>query len=632
MASSSQSRSIGTRSVSSGSSSGAGSMRWTPKVDSEPFHTSSSLGEGEGEEDDRTLVISARGTNTEARFAMMDEEVLEEEEGNVDGREGQGLLEEEEGNRAKLAFHTGEKTQTERLENVDLEGEGEDMAFAGSWSAQEERAVVQKLDRRVVLFVALLYLLSFLDRSNIGNARIAGLETDLQLKEGQYEWLLSGFYITYIAFEWMALLFRIVPPHIYISVVVLAWGLLASLQSFTTSFTTLLILRAALGASEAAFAGIPFYLSFFFKREELASKVGVFVSAAPLATAFASSLAWIITWLGSKFTLWAPWRLLFLVEGFPSVLVAAWVYRSLPDGPESANFLSRRQKSIAQARLMRDSEDTSDEKRFSHGQDSGKPRLRMREIIKVLKDPKCYLTAASIFFKSLRDLADKKQAMLFSCNVAFSSMPVFLPTLIREMGWSTTVSQALSAPPYLLSFATMLFTAYASDKAKIRSPFIMFHAFLACGGYTLMFLAGSLGLPSWIRYLGVYPATAGFFSCVTLIATWTLNNQASDEGRGAGMALLQYFGQCGPLLGTRLYPESDGPLYLRGMAVCAAFMGFVPLLVWALRWVLVRENARVARGGGAWEEVGQDEISDLELDDRGGEGEDGGRGGFVFML
>lgn len=203
--------------------------------------------------------------------------------------------------------------------------------------------------------------------------------------------------------------FRIIPPHIYISVVVLAWGLLASLQSLSTSFTTLLILRAALGASEAAFAGIPFYLSFFFQREELASRVGVFISAAPLATTFASSLAWVITWLGSKFTLWAPWRLLFLVEGFPSVLVAAWVYRSLPDGPESAKFLSRRQKGIAQARLVKENEDSPDEKRMAHGQDGEKQSLRLSEIIKALKDPKCYLTAVSTFppFAELTNV-DKK--------------------------------------------------------------------------------------------------------------------------------------------------------------------------------------------------------------------------------
>ncbi|TID25652.1 polyphosphoinositide phosphatase [Venturia nashicola] len=572
--------------------------------------------EEDEDDDDRTLVMSARSATTEARFGMMEDEKGEEEEllGNEEGRRALDRKE-------KLRRDTGdgiEKMRAEQLEEVNFDDEGDNkQALGGTWTIQEEKAVVKKMDRRVVLFVALLYLLSFLDRSNIGNARIAGMEVDLQLSEGQYEWLLTGFYITYIAFEWMALLFRIIPPHIYISIIVLAWGLLASLQSLSSSFTTLLILRATLGASEAAFAGMPFYLSFFFKRAELASRVGVFISAAPLATTFASSLALGITWLGSKFTFWAPWRLLFLVEGFPSVLVAAWVYRSLPDGPESARFLSRRQKGIAQARLVKENDDSSNEKRLSHGKDGGKQRLRLSEIIKALKDPKCYLTAA----------------MFFSCNVAFSSMPVFLPTIIREMGYSTTASQALSVPPYLFSFVTVLLTAYASDNSRTRSPFIVFHALLACSGYILIFLAGFLDLPGWIRYIGVYPATAGFFSCVTLIITWTLNNQYSDEGRGTGVALLQYLGQCGPLLGTRLYPEAEGPLYLKGMAVCAGFMGVVVVLALGLRWVLVKENARIAGGGGAWEELGQDEVSDLELDERGGD-EVGKRRreAFVFML
>src|SRR5439155_26280091 len=99
---------------------------------------------------------------------------------------------------------------------------------------------------------------------------------------------------------------------------------LPSLQSITTSFTSLVLLRALLGISEAAFGpGVPFYLSFFFRREELAFRTGLFISAAPLATSFASSLAWVITKLGEGGEV-APWRLLFLIEGFPSVFVAVF--------------------------------------------------------------------------------------------------------------------------------------------------------------------------------------------------------------------------------------------------------------------------------------------------------------------
>ena len=99
------------------------------------------------------------------------------------------------------------------------------------YTPDEERAVINKFDRNLVLLVALLYMLSFLDRSSrleprqqgclliqtpdIGNARIAGMEDELHLESDQYEWLLRAFYIAYILFEWMTLLWKVVPPHIY---------------------------------------------------------------------------------------------------------------------------------------------------------------------------------------------------------------------------------------------------------------------------------------------------------------------------------------------------------------------------------------------------------------------------------
>ena len=221
--------------------------------------------------------------------------------------------------------------------------------------------------------------------TDIGNARIAGLTEDLNLSSSQYEWALTAFYITYILFEWMTLLFRVVPPHIYISLCVASWGLVASLQSIANSFSFLVILRSLLGISEAAFVGIPFYLSFFFRREELAYRTGLFISAAPLATSFASGLAWLIVKAGQDGPI-APWRLLFLVEGFPSIVVAFVAWYLIPDTPGTASFLSDREKRVAQSRV-RDVRDHPEKSGL------GRPKLRWAEIGQTFLDPKCYLTA-----------------------------------------------------------------------------------------------------------------------------------------------------------------------------------------------------------------------------------------------
>ena len=443
------------------------------------------------------------------------------------------------------------------------------------YTPDEERRVRRKLDIKLVLFVALLYLLSFLDRSNIGNAKIAGLTDDLHLDDNQYEWLLTIFYIMYILFEWMSLCFKIFPAHIYIACCVCAWGVLASLQSLATSWAYLLVIRGFLGIGEAAFVGIPIYLSFFFRREELAFRVGLFIAAAPLATTFASSLAWAIVRFGDKTGI-ASWRLLFLVEGFPACLVAVWAWYWLPDAPNTARWLNARERTIATRRMRSEAAaNTASEK---PGAVSNLPRhkrkFKWREVISTLKDPKSYLTAG----------------MFFCCNVAFSSMPVFLPTIVNAMGFSRLRSQALSAPPFLFAFVVVLITAFISDRIKSRSAPMMFHTLLAMSGYIWATVAGIFHAGPIVRYLATFPICAGFFSAVTIVLTWTINNQASDEGKGTGMAILQVIGQMGPLVGTRLYPDSAAPYFTVGNGACALAMSVAFALTLALRFVLMREN------------------------------------------
>jgi len=160
------------------------------------------------------------------------------------------------------------------------------------------------------------------------------------------------------------------------------------------------------------------------------------------------------------------------------------------------------------------------------------------------------------------------------------------------MGFSSLSAQGLSAPPHIVAFAVVLATAIMSDRFQTRSVPILVHAILAMIGYALLALAGPLNLPNTLRYLCIFPITGGFFSCVCLVIVWTVNNQQSDEGKGTGIAMMNVIGQLGPLLGTRLYPDADGPFYTRGHAICACFMGIVGVLAITLRVFLQRANRR----------------------------------------
>lgn len=142
-------------------------------------------------------------------------------------------------------------------------------------------------------------------------------------------------------------------------------------------------LRFILGAAEAAFGpGSPYLLSFFYGRRELGLRCGLFVSAAPLANTFAGALAYGIT---SGKPLLTSWRLLFLVEGSPSLLAAILAWFFLPDHPSTARFLTEEEKDVARARSLR---------RSGEGERVG--GLNLRELGQTMLDPKPWITAVRI--------------------------------------------------------------------------------------------------------------------------------------------------------------------------------------------------------------------------------------------
>ncbi|RAL17265.1 putative MFS transporter [Aspergillus homomorphus CBS 101889] len=429
-----------------------------------------------------------------------------------------------------------------------------------------EARVLRKLDLRVPTLLGFLYLLSLLDRSNIGNAKIAGMEEDLHLTGNRYSWLLTIFYISYTLFEFLALMWKIMPPHRWAAITVLSWGIVATCQAAVQNWGGLMALRFLLGMSEAAFGpGSPYLLSFFYRRHELGLRCGMFLSAAPLANTFAGALAYGITSGHAKL---ANWRLLFLVEGSPSLLAAvlAWFY--LPDHPSSARFLTEEEKEVARARSLRRS-----------GESERVTGIDWKELGHTLLDAKAWILAF----------------MYFSCNVSFSSLPVFLPTILEDMGFTSINAQGLTAPPFFASFLVTIATTWIADRIQQRGLVIACASLVGAVGYVLLAVCDSVG----VRYLGVFLAAIGVFPSIANILPWALNNQGSDSRRGMGIVILNVIGQCGPFLGTNVFPSGDSPRFTRGLSICAAFMFFNTILALSLRVLLAWENRRLDKRYGA---------------------------------
>lgn len=119
------------------------------------------------------------------------------------------------------------------------------------------------------------------------------------------------------------------------------------------------------------------------------------------------------------------------------------------------------------------------------------------------------------------------QLMYFSCNVSFSSLPVFLPTILKDMGFTSINAQGLTAPPYFASFLVTIATTWLADRLQQRGLMITFLSLIGAVGYVLLATCTSVG----VRYLGVFLAAVGVFPSIANILPWVLSASSPSSYR-----------------------------------------------------------------------------------------------------
>ena len=206
--------------------------------------------------------------------------------------------------------------------------------------------------------------------------------------------------------------------------------------------------------------------------------------------------------------------------------IVCWFF--IPDEIGKCRFLSEREKLIAENFV-------SQNQKVDLGE--SKAGIRWRELFEAVIDPKSYIPAL----------------MYFGCNVSFASLPLFLPTIISEIGTFTTIeSNGLSAPPYVFCFILVVTTAWLADRLKIRGPLSAIAALTAAVGFIMLATTSSLGP----RYAGCFLAVLIFVS-VAMSLSWVASLHASESKRAGGYAILGLIGQCGPLLGTSKFTQNQ---------------------------------------------------------------------------
>ncbi|OCF76535.1 hypothetical protein I204_02232 [Kwoniella mangroviensis CBS 8886] len=428
--------------------------------------------------------------------------------------------------------------------------------------AEAEKKLLRKLDLNLIPWMTLLYLLSFIDRVNVGAAKLVGLTKDLNLSSLEYSNASMIFFVSYVAFEVPSnLVLKKLRPSRWIPFTMICWAIFQTCMGLVTNYGQLLALRFCLGLFESGlFPGLNFYLTGWYRRDELNRRVSVFFSGAVLSGAFGGILGYGLSkmdGIGGK----AGWAWIFIIEGLLTFVIAVASFWMIHDWPDRAKFLTPIEREMVLVRL-RQEQGLAAEGGFN-----------WRVIKKALVDWKTYCL------------------MLMYIGAAEPLYSLFTPTIIAYLGkFSISASLLLSTPPYVLMFITTIGTAFLSDRYQRRGFFLMGWSLVGATGYLLL-----LTIP--IRYPGalyaaVYVASSAVGPLIATTISWTGNTFGNHYKKAVAMGLVFSAGNSGGIVSSQAYRNKDAPRFLPGHATALAFCLLNFTMAVILYFGVKRENKR----------------------------------------
>ncbi|EXJ77837.1 hypothetical protein A1O3_08996 [Capronia epimyces CBS 606.96] len=438
-----------------------------------------------------------------------------------------------------------------------------------SYDAAETHRVLRKIDWRLLPPLALLYLLAFLDKGNLGNANVAGMSKDLNLTGTQYNLAATMFFIPYAVFEIPSnIVLKILRPSRWITLLVILWGTIIVCAGIVTNYHGLLIARIFLGVAEAGFfPAATFLVSEWYCRFEVQTRMSVFFSAASMAGAFSGLLAYGIQQMDGIANL-AGWRWIFIIEGIVTVLTGLAIPFVLPDSPEGASWLTPEEKRFIRYRLERDSG-------TAEGRVETLDHFQTKYLVAAIMDWKLWFT---VF-------------IYWGNTIPVYAFSITAPTIIKDLGYTSAQAQLLTIPVYFAGLVSTIGFSWAADKRRSRWPFIVIPY-----GISLIGFLGLLAIPHpklpGLTYAFLFPITIGVYPAVITLVSWVANNIAPTSKRAIGLAMSIMMGNFGGAIGSNIYLRQEAPRYWTGYGVSIACSALAIASTFILKWAYQRENRK----------------------------------------
>ncbi|KAL8372591.1 hypothetical protein RB595_002097 [Gaeumannomyces hyphopodioides] len=457
----------------------------------------------------------------------------------------------------------------------------EDALFLANFPPEAKKRVIRKIDLRLLPMLMILYLMTYLDKTNIGNAKIEGLLESLHMTGDQYNIALSVFFPPYILAEVPSniIIQKFKRPSTYMGIIIVAWGIIMTLTGIVHNFAGLVVVRFLLGLFEAGFfPGAILMISQWYLPDETQSRIALLYSSAATGGAVSGLLAFAIAKMKGLAGL-EGWRWIFIIEGVLTVLVGVACFPLLIDKP-----------SLSSAWL------TPDEIRYLELRQIARNPTAFKEV-----DGEVAAKKHSHFDKQalIAALTDWKIYLLtlgsWSNAVPNYAMKFTMPTIVRSMGFTSAQAQLMTMPPYIVGAISAFVISALADRRGWRMPFIVGPQAAVITAFIILFtMAADIKNNVALCYFAVTLANAGMYPIFPGVNAWNVANQAGPAKRAVSIGLLVCTGNIGGVVGSYIYKDEEAPRYVTGFGTSLAFVASGVVAVVLLEFLLWKSNKRNA--------------------------------------
>ncbi|EXJ94470.1 hypothetical protein A1O1_02866 [Capronia coronata CBS 617.96] len=433
-----------------------------------------------------------------------------------------------------------------------------------------ERLLTTRMDFKVIPILGLLYLICFLDRTNIANARLAGLEKGLNMPSTGFNTALWIFYIPFVLAEVPSNMMMSLPwikPNLFLGGQTFILGVLAMCQGLTHSYGGLLGVRFLMGIVETGLpAGAGLLIASYYRKKELSLRFALFFAFGQAGSCFSGLLAYAIQGMDGAAGL-AGWRWIFVIEGLVTIFFSIFVFIFTPHFPGKDKWISEHDRARLLARLEADK-----------GKEYSNQKLANNKKVpwtKVVFDYRIWL-----------------MTLLFFCSdMSAGSLSSFNPTILSQLGWKARRAQVMTIPVWIAGIVGALASTLASGRLNKRWPFILPAIVVSIIGWTLHVTYQAPG----VRYFAQFIISVGTFIQMPLYIGLLTANLRGRAYLSFGTAIQLGLGNCANFVSSNVFITTQAPHYPVGFGTglgitCLSF----PVMLLVI-FLFIRHNKKIDR-------------------------------------